>query len=38
MQINILKIFNLDKLEIRNKLLFRKLKIILDANNINMRN
>ena len=31
MQINILKIFNLDKLEKRNKLLFRKLKIILDG-------
>ena len=38
MQINILKIFNLDKLEKRNKLLFRKLKIILDDNNINMIN
>ena len=38
MQINIFKRFNLDKLEKRNKLLFRKLKIILDGNNINMRN
>ena len=38
MQINILKRFNLDKLEKRNKLLFKKLKIILDDNNINMRN
>ena len=38
MQINILKKFNLDKLEKSNKLLFRKLKIILDGNNINMRN
>ena len=38
MQINILKRFNLDKLEKRNKLLFRKLKIILDSNEINMRN
>ena len=37
MQINILKRFNLDKLE-KQKLLFRKLKIILDGNNINMRN
>ena len=37
-QINIRKRFNLDKLEKRNKLLFRKLKIILDGNNINMRN
>ena len=37
-QINILKIFNLDKLEKRNKLLFKKLKIILNSNNINMRN
>ena len=38
MQINILKRFNLDKLGKINKLLFRKLKIILDGNNINMRN
>ena len=38
MQINIFKRFNLDKLEKRNKLLFRKLKIILDGNNINMGN
>ena len=38
MQINILKIFILDKLEKGNKLLFRKLKIILDGNNINMGN
>ena len=37
-QINIRKRFNLDKLEKRNKLLFRKLKIILNGNNINMRN
>lgn len=38
MQINILKRFNLGKLEKRNKLLFGKLKIILNGNNINMRN
>ena len=38
MEINILKRFNLDKLEKRNKLLFRKLKIILVGNNINMIN
>ena len=38
MQINILKRFNLAKLEKRNKLLFRKLQIILDGNNINMIN
>ena len=37
-QINIRKRFNLDKLEKRNKLMFRKLKIILYGNNINMRN
>ena len=36
MQINILKRLNLDKLE--KKLLFRKLKIIFDGNNINMKN
>ena len=36
-QINIYKRFNLDKLKKRNKLLFRKLKMILDINNINMR-
>ena len=38
MQINIHKIFNLDKLEKRNKLLFKKLKLILDGDNINMIN